>query len=143
MKQAQAPIELAALKRAEHVYRTRLANEPNDSTARIKLAWCLFMQALYRAGQESMLNALVSPPNDEPSEASVRPKCIWDQDAGDLIHECLCQTSTVMQLSSDPLHRTDAQRLQTLVKLSGGEIAVTRSRENSSRVLSEFLHEVL
>ena len=143
MKQEQGAIAMASLKRAEHIYRTRLANDPDDSNARIKLAWCLFMQALYRAGQESMLNALVSPGSDEPSEVFVRSRCIWDQDAEDLIHECLNQTGTVMQLSSDPLHRTDALRLQALVKLSGGDLAVAQSRENSSRILSEFLHDVL
>ncbi|MBW3623164.1 MAG: hypothetical protein KY468_07105 [Armatimonadetes bacterium] len=142
MQQAQSAIAMASLKRAEQMYRTRLANEPNDSGARIKLAWCLFMQALYRAGQESMLDALLVQPEDG-GEKNARTRCIWDQSADDLIRECLCEAGTVIQLSSDAACRSDARRLQALVKMSGGEQAVTSSRENSSRILVEVLQELL
>lgn len=143
MKYAHGAIEMTTLKRSEQIYRTRLANDPNDSEVRIKLAWCLFMQALYRAGQESMLSALVATSMDEPREKQLHPKCVWDQDAQDLIRDCLCQSSTVIQLSANPRHRTDAQRLQALVRLSGCELAVSQAREKSSRLLSEVLQEIL
>jgi hypothetical protein len=142
MEQDPLTIEMNVLKHAEGVYRARLANEPDDSGARIKLAWCLFMRALYRAGQESMLNALVSG-EEEAHRARRRIKGVWDQDADDLIRDCVSQTGIVLHLSSDPKFQSDAQRLQTLVKMSGGETAVAHAREHSSRTLSEMLQEIL
>lgn len=141
MKQAHSAIEMAALKRAEHLYRTRLANQPDDCAARVKLAWCLFMQALYRAGQESMLKALFST-EEESLTHHARIRNVWEQDANDLLQDCLFQTGMVMQLTSDPQCRAEIQRLEALVKLIGCEQAVAYAHENSSRVLGEMLQEV-
>ena len=143
MKHDRLTIEMASLKRAETIYRSRLVNTPENTETRIKLAWCLFMQALYRAGQESMLAALISNDEDNQSDLSQRSKFIWDQDAGELINDCLQQTSTVLQLSASSKERLDANRLQSLVKMSGGEQAVAQAREASSRLLGEVLQELL
>ena len=143
MTQANDIIEMATLKRAEHLYRTCLANQPEDTGARIKLAWCLFMQALYRAGQESMLAALVAQPGEDRSSISQRSRFVWEEDADQLIRDCLQHTSTVKQLSRNPKDRNDADRLQHLVKMTGGHHAVEQAREASSKVLGEVLQEIL
>ncbi len=125
------------------MYRTRLANDPTDSNARVKLAWCLFMHALFRAGQESMLKALFATLEPDTVEKGRKVQSIWDQDADNLIDDCLQQTATVMQLSSDPRDLTDADRLQNLVELSGAGKAVDEAKDNSNRILAELLQDLI
>src|SRR5262249_2033616 len=55
---------MEAIRRRETVFRDRLANEPGDMSARINLAWCLFLHALYQAGQESILADLIATNQD-------------------------------------------------------------------------------
>jgi hypothetical protein len=136
-------IQMSSLKRAESIYRTRLANEPGDSTARVKLAWCLFMEAIYRAGQESMLAALCTTVNLDDEQRSKRMQLIWDQDADQLLNDCLQQTTTVMEISSDPWDRKDVERIKALVKLSGVRKAVSDAEEEAARIQAAILSDIL
>ncbi len=134
-------IQIEALRRSEDIYRARLANEPGDTSARVKLAWCLFMQALYRAGQESVLGALVSAPEESAAQQSW-VQAVMNQGAAELFSECLRQTSTVLQLSPSAGERHDMERLQDLAKLSGAGQAVLEAEEEAARILGELLREL-
>ncbi|HEY3282486.1 MAG TPA: hypothetical protein VGN26_09450 [Armatimonadota bacterium] len=136
-------IEIEALKHSEEIYRARLANEPGDTTARMKLAWCLFMQALYRAGQESVLMALVAASGareDSPEGALL--KALQSEESSALFGECLKQTNTVLQLSPSDGDRRDMERLQYLARLSGAGQAVVEAEEAAARILGELLREL-
>ena len=130
-----------ALLRVEEVYRRRLDVEPSDMVARVSLAWCLFMRALHRAGQESVIQAITITGRTEPAEDSSPPSI--GTDAGSILKDCLHQTIAVLQLSGNPQDRTAVRRLQSLVRLSGGEKAVSDAEEEAARILYAVTREIL
>lgn len=134
-------VSIEALKRSEQICRTRLANEPGDTSARMKLAWCLFMQALYRAGQESVLSALVSAMEIKEHQGTL-VNAIVQEDAAHLFSECLRETSMVLQLSPDARERIDVEKIQALARLSGAGQAVSEAEEAAAQVLSDLLREL-
>ena len=142
MSSPQPAFEAEALKRVEYVYRKQLTEDPSDPVSRLSLAWCLFMQSLLRAGQESVLEALV-----EATDAGDAPlECAWDaaaeQDAAQLLDDCLTQTMTVKQLSADPATHYSAERLLTLVRLSGGSQALSAAESRTAGILGRVTREI-
>ncbi len=137
MRSDREVFETDALLRVEQVYRRRLQADPSDLPARTGLAWCLFMQALHQAGQERVLAAL--SPESEPRAAAAPAGKL----ASDLLRDCLKQAMTVMQLSGDPVQQSEVGRLATLVRLSGGEEAVTAAEHEAAAVLAEVTRAVL
>ena len=134
---------LESLKHVEHVYRQQLVADPGDMMARISLAWCLFMQALHRAGQESIVAELAVASEGQGEELNSAIRSILDEDADNLLKECMRQTITVMQLSSDPQDHTDAEKLQALIKLSGGGKAVSEAQAEGANILAEVTRQIL
>jgi hypothetical protein len=132
-----------ALRRVEYVYRRQLAEDPAEPVARISLAWCLFMQSLLRAGQESVLEALVEATEgcEEPLEQTM--KSVLDQNATQLLADCLRQTLTVKQLSSDPEAQVGAEKILSLVRLSGAGSALSSAEDQARKILSEVTREAL
>lgn len=134
-------LKVDALWRVERVYRKQLLDEPGDTVARISLAWCLFMQAIHRAGQESTVTpvlelAIPAEPSDEDSP-------VGDRDSAVLLQDCLRQALAVLQLSPDPRDRSDVERLQALVKLSGGSELLADAEEQSRRILTQLTREMM
>lgn len=143
MRSPEPAFDAASLKRVEQVYRKQLTDDPADPVARISLAWCLFMQALLRAGQESVLEALVERSEGPDESVDTTRRTIVDQNAAELLEDCLRQTMTVKQLSADPAAHLGAERLLALVKLSGGDSALNAAEEEAARILNEVTREVL
>jgi hypothetical protein len=143
MRSPEPAFHSHALKRVEEIYRRQLTDDPSDMVARISLAWCLFMQSLLRAGQESVLEALVDATEgrEEPLEETMRS--VLDQNATQLLEDCLRQTMTVKQLSGDPEAHVSAEKILSLVRLSGGGNALTSAEDQAARVLNEVTREVL
>ena len=132
-----------SLKRVEHLYRRQLADDPSDPLARVSLAWCLLMQALLRAGQESVLQALVRDEEGSEEPIDLAASSMLDQDAADLLEDCLRQTLTVRQISADPAAHLSAERILALVRLSGGAPAVTAAEAAAARKGGEVTRQVL
>lgn len=132
-----------ALKRVEAIYRRQLAEDPADPVARVSLAWCLFMQALLRAGQESVLEALVDATEGRRASFEETMRSVLDQNAADLLEDCLRQTMTVKQLTSDPEAQVSAERILSLVRLSGGGPALNAAEDRAARILNDVTREVL
>jgi hypothetical protein len=128
----------SALRRVEHVYRRELAADPGNAHARISLAWCLLVQALLRAGQESVLDRLGGEGQDHAAAA----RRVLEQDAGSLLGDCLRQTLTVQQLSTDPQVQGHAERIQALVRLSGGDQALRDANEDAAQALAAITREL-
>jgi hypothetical protein len=135
--------EIDALLRIEQVYRQRLLDDPADVAARTGLAWCLFMQALHRAGQEQMLASLMEAGAELDRQAEAEARAALDQNARDLLRDCLKQTVAVMQLSADPANQSEVERLQELVRLTGEEEALSDAQDEAARILGEITHALL
>ncbi|MCC2669055.1 MAG: hypothetical protein K0Q72_1526 [Armatimonadetes bacterium] len=137
-----------ALWRVERMYRQRLTDEPGDMVARVSLAWCLFLQALHRAGEENALTGIDSAL--EEAGIPITEMLELGEDDGEegraadrLLEDCLRQTVTVLQLSPDPRDRTDVERLQALIRLSGGEAAIADAEDQSRQILVQLTREML
>jgi|SRR5579862_5259075 len=124
------------LERAEQTYRQQLISHPEDTELRLRLAWCLFMQALYRAGQEAAMNAEPSDP-DSPSE----PRC--ERDSQGLLRDCLQQTYTVMHVSVRSGDRPDVEKIQELVRLSGTQNVLRQAQDRAAYILAKLTGEML
>lgn len=135
--------DMDVMTRLERIYRRRLAEEPGDMDARVGLAWCLFIQALYQDGQQSMLTALVAAGDGKEEQASVVIRSIAERDASHLLKDCLKQALTVQQLSPHPQDRSEVEKLQALVKLSGAGRAVIEAEDENARILAEITREII
>jgi hypothetical protein len=129
-------VNVDSLWRVERIYRNRLADEPTDMVARSGLAWCLFLQALHRAGEESSLEAIVT------AAGGVLNGCTHDRDSRSLLRDSLLNAATVLQLSTGGRERLDVERLQTLVELSGGIAELTAARDNARDILGQIALEL-
>jgi hypothetical protein len=140
----QQPVfDIDSLRRLEGVYNARLAHDPGDHVARMHLAWCLFMQALHESGQQSVIVALFSPDDELDERTMKRIRSVLDRDARRMLRECVRHSVTVMQLSTDPRDKRDAQNLQSLVRLTGGFPTIEEAEGNGSRILKSVARELL
>jgi hypothetical protein len=130
-----------ALWRVERIYRKQLVEEPGNTVARVSLAWCLFMQALHRAGQESAVNSVLEL--TLPADSAANDGQSSDRDSAVLLQDCLRQALAVLQLSPDPRDRLDVERLQALVKLSGGAEILADAEEQAHRILTQLTREMM
>jgi hypothetical protein len=129
-------VNVESLSRVERIYRNRLADEPSDTAARAGLAWCLFLQALHRAGEESTLEAVMESGVQQPVAVSA------PRDSETLLQDALLHASTVLQLSPNWPERLDVERLRTLVELSGGFAAVAQAQESAREILEQIMREM-
>ncbi|MGV3720188.1 MAG: hypothetical protein ACO1SX_04690 [Actinomycetota bacterium] len=129
-------VNVDSLWRVERIYRNRLADEPSDMVARTGLAWCLFLQALHRAGEESTLEAIVAAAGGALRESA------HDRDSRALLQDSMLNAATVLQLSPCGRERLDVERLQMLVELSGGLAAVAAARESAHEILGQIALEL-
>jgi len=134
----QDPIRIDALKTAESGYRNQLASDPCDTQARVKLAWCLFVQAVHAAGRESLFHEVheYSEPVDERLPNII--DAIRENDVDHLLRDCLRQTTAVLHLSKEQRDRTDVEMLQTLIGMAGAE----RWTHDTSREADRCLYNI-
>lgn len=137
--QTSTPLRLEALTQVEASCRDRLTAEPADVPVRKKLAWCLFLLALHQAGQETLL-PLAAPAGDANSSGGVR---YGDRDARQLLRECLRQMVAVRQLATDPQDLLEIERLQSLVRLSGGEAELTAAEHEARAAIAKMTRELM
>ncbi len=135
--------DIDALRQAEKSYRDLLEVEPGAMDVRVDLAWCLFMQAVHMAGQESAIrnNGLSSTGNSvwpTPSTALT-----MQAQAQMMLNECLQNAVTVTQLSTSRQDQMVMNKLETLVKLACGEKLISSARINASRILADLTQAVM
>ena len=143
MNNYQDPIRIDALQTAESAYRNQLASDPCDTQARVKLAWCLFVQAVHAAGRESLFH--------EVHEGSVRVderlprviEAIRENDVDHLLRDCLRQTTAVIHLSKEQRDRTDVEMLQTLIGMAGAERWTYDTSREADRCLYNIARAII
>lgn len=149
MTHVSIPLALEGLRHLEATYRDRLRAEPADTRLRLSLAWCLVMQALCEAGQESLAASIhkTSEALREPLAGRVREALsdpvVDERATSHLLHCSLRQASAVMQLSMDPDERSEAENLRALVSRSGASEVVARSDEEAAHTLSEIAEAIV
>src|SRR4051794_37801477 len=87
-------MEMKSLKKIELIYRNRLSMEPCDAEARTRLAWCLCLEALFRAGQENVLSSL-SRGTHRNKEDNTFLLSLFDEKSESLFRDCIQQSQLV------------------------------------------------
>jgi hypothetical protein len=126
--------------------RTYVRQHPDDLKARLELAWCLLVEALYEAGRETAIatglpsspDRLCSPEADGAGDLPLKADGPYRSDK--LFRESLHHAATVQQLSTHEEDYVSAKHLQSLVDLSCGEQSVAASQ---NRLLSRALAMLL
>lgn len=140
--------DINALRRLEQEYRSRLLQEPGDTGARLNLAWCLVILALFKAGQEETLTLLMRAMSgsDEQAEEhlqnALQSTDSAERTAAALLRGCLQQITMVSHLSRDPQEKSDAKKLQDWIHFSGGREAVREADERGAQVLFSITHAI-
>lgn len=132
-------VDLDTIRRVEQIYRDRLREEPCDTLARVRLAWCLFAQAVHEAGRESAYEALRScklSNSDELDESSL-PE--MERGATSLLDDCLRQTYAALHLSVSRREQQDAVELQALARLISGEAPLARAERWATEIVAALV----
>lgn len=163
-----APVfDMEALQAIEGAYRERIDEEPVDTGARLRLAWCLVLRAVHEAGREAMAMSVVTAAAAAPgtpvwgASAAVPAGCSNDAKAVSavepsvtstrseeytscvLLKNCLQQATMVLQLSTVPEEKHEAARLRDLIQLSGARQAIIEADEEADKIVSDITHAIL
>jgi len=143
MNNASKVVDLSPVQRVENLYRQRLLEDPCDTLARNRLAWCLFMQALHQAGRESVQSRV---PSTEAMEQAADWNCAAaspEREAEDLLRDCLRQASTVLVLSQSQQEHQDVENLQGLARLSCGALPGGQAEGWVEQILERLARDVV
>lgn len=124
----------------EEVYRARLRKDPCDTLARARLAWCLFLQSLHKAGQESIIQSLSQglPQVDTTGLRAVQ----GGPEAQELLDECLRHTETVLHLTMPGEQRFEMERLLGLARLTLGDTAFSAAEQKAHQILDSLIRDL-
>jgi hypothetical protein len=131
------------LKRAEDTYREQLRSEPDDLALRLSLAWCLFMQALHRSGQEAVFTYTQHACTDASAAVTPTDSATADRSANALLKDCLQQTYTIKHLSLREEERLEVARLHALVEMAGAQDLVIGAEVKSVQRLVALAREAM
>lgn len=140
MNNSHPVVDTDALARVERLYRDLLSAQPCDNLARLRLAWCLLLQALHQAGRESAVNELLHlSPGDSLDASYAAPP---GRDAQTLLRECLRQTITVRHLSPAQTETSEAEHLQSLASLSGSGQSLLEAEQEALEALQRLARDI-
>jgi len=142
MNEDRQVAEAQALRQAEEAYRKRLLREPTDVEARLRLAWCLFLLSLHQSGRQSVVKELLAAGGESGATITDRLQTLLNQDSDELLRDCLRQLSAVTRLSDRVQDQRDAEQLNALVRLSGGEQAACEVEAEAINTLAELAREL-
>ena len=132
-------INIDAVRTAERVYRSCLIDEPADTSIRLKLAWCLLIQAAHADGRQTILQQ--GHCGTMTSSQSMRTREY--EDVGYLLEDCLRQTTAVLHLSRDASERADVEVLQNLIGIAAADAEQNPVLEESKRRIREITHAIV
>jgi hypothetical protein len=129
------------LKHAETIYREQLRTTPEDMALRLSLAWCLFMQALHRSGQEAVLAYSTLAINGAAMVGTATGAT--ERSANTLLKDCLQQTYAIKHLTLQDEQRLEVARLHALVELAGAQELSVGAEEQSVQRLVALAREAM
>lgn len=133
-------LSAAALADMETESRVRLEQRPEDTRARLNLAWSLFLLALVQLGRESSAETDPQPTIQALPLEALPP---GDRSSRQLVQDCARQVLTARRLadSHDDVH--DADRLTTFVELSCDSAVVVTATQDVLRAETRLATELL
>lgn len=123
MSHGQSGVNIARLCQIEVMMQNVLDREPEDTAARLRLAWCLLGKAFHRAGEDAISNT----------------KSDSTEGAEQLLQRCLHHATIITQVSVRVQERQQADSLRALVEMAGGYAALEKSSEEEDTILQEIL----
>ncbi|MGC4046128.1 MAG: hypothetical protein QM758_20240 [Armatimonas sp.] len=99
--------------------------EPDNTAARLRLAWCFLGRALYRVGQTSVVPAV--------------PLSDGDADTLELLQKCLHQVTVVRQISLQSHEQQEAQMLYSLIGMANGHQVTQKSDDEANAILQNLM----
>jgi hypothetical protein len=110
---------------------------------RVNLAWCLLMLAVHQSGRESM--RISQTQAAVPIEGAVSEERFGTREftSEALVAECLRHLFVVLQCCQNADIVTRAETLLTLVRLVGGETALTAAQSEADRLLEELASAIV
>ena len=130
-------INIDAIRGAERVYRSCLIDEPADTSTRLKLAWCLLIRAVHADGRQAILQ------NGMPAPFEAPIGCDTSENVGNLLEDCLRQTTAVLHLSREETERADVEMLQNLIEIAAADAEENLVLEESRRRIREITHAIV
>jgi hypothetical protein len=126
MASSKATVNIDVLDAAACAYADTVNSEPEDARARMDLAWCTFVQAIWKAAREHASDPVQ---DDRRSET--------------LLRECLCHAITAESSSADPDMLTEALRIRTLLWCVGRDDLVCDVEAQVSSATDELVRNVM
>lgn len=132
MESADPVFNIFALEETERSCLGCIEEDPSDSNARLRLAWCLVIFSLYRSGQESIIK--------DQLNAEVYPA---GRTAKSLLEEGLLQATIVSDISTDPDEKQEVENLKMLVQISGAKDTLAKASADSNAVFQKLTYLLL
>lgn len=132
-------INIEAIRGAERVYRSCLIEEPADTATRLRLAWCLLIQAVHADGRQSSLRGA----SEGTAQFESDPQGTVPVEVGILLEDCLRQTTAVMHLSRNEVEHADVRMLQNLINIAAADAEENPVMEESRRRIREITHAIV
>lgn len=124
--------DLEALEKTEKSCLNCIEEDPADSSARLRLAWCLIIAALYRSGQESVFA-------DQLTLVTYTP----DRTAKNLLEEGLLQATIVSDICTDPDLKLEVENLRKIVEICGGGRSLAKANTESNAIFRRLAYLLL
>jgi hypothetical protein len=141
MEDEGAGIDIGAVHHIELACRDQLEHTPENCEARLRLAWCLFLEAVHEAGRVRGVSAVVREMKDRGAQARAPGEPVREPDR--LLRECLKHATAVRQLSPDPNDHVMVEQIRTLLVESGQGDAVRAAQAEGDRILKELTDAIL
>lgn len=150
-RQTASVFDMEGLAAIEAMCHSCINQEPENTSARLRLAWCLVVRAFHEAGQESALTQIDADKDrlEAVGKMPLNAPDLSGEESGEkktatqLLRSSLKQTMMVTQLSTNPSERKEAESLQRLVTMSGGKQAVVEVNEESNHIFAEIAQALM
>lgn len=133
MESGVVALDILQIRKQTDANRKLLSQDPDNLVARIRLAWCLFAEALYDSGRRVQDSAPGEPlPEEGAAESS----------AASTAEEALRHAVTAKLLSVRPEDRAEAERLEELIVSMADASATDRIKARVYHAMSELSADV-
>ena len=140
MQTLHSKFDPSALGSAEKVYKTILQTQPDNTSTRLSLTWCLFVQFVHASGAESVHSVA---PNAVIPDASPITDTDARRNSDVLLREFFRQISIVKHLCVRKSDCVDATVLDELIRLTGLEDSARIAEEQCLVRLQDLSSEIM
>lgn len=149
MESGVVALDILQIRKQKDANRTLLTHDPDNLMARIRLAWCLFAEALYESGRKvqgsdgGSEGGQPAPGSGPDTESALKQSHMSVGSGASLADEALRHAVTAKLLSVRPEDRMEAERLEELIVSMADSDAADRIRSRVYQAMSELSADVL